>query len=43
MDIKRVCINFITKRDVMKLKKIESHYVCKIDVLPSDLDFLKTI
>ena len=40
---KGVGINFITKRDIIKLKEIESHYKCQIDELPSDLNFLKTV
>lgn len=38
---KGVGINFVTKRDINKLKEIERHYVCEINELPSDLDFLQ--
>jgi superfamily II DNA/RNA helicase len=37
---KGVGINFISRRDVGKLKDIEEHYSCEIRELPSDLDFL---
>ena len=40
---KGVGINFITRRDVSKLKEIEEHYACQINELPSDLGFLQTI
>ena len=39
---KGVGINFITKRDINKLKDIEKHYVCEINELPSDLAFLQS-
>ena len=39
---KGVGINFITRRDVAKLKEIEEHYTCQIDELPTDLTFLQT-
>lgn len=39
---KGVGINFITRRDVMNLKKIEEHYSTQISELPLDFDFLKT-
>ena len=38
---KGVGINFVTKRDINKLKEIEKHYVCEINELPADLDFLQ--
>jgi superfamily II DNA/RNA helicase len=33
-------INFITRRDVSKLKEIEGHYACQINELPSSFDNL---
>ena len=38
---KGVGINFITRRDVQKLKEIEMHYACEIQEMPSDIDSLK--
>jgi translation initiation factor 4A len=38
---KGVGINFVTKRDINKLKEIEKHYACEINELPSDLEFLQ--
>jgi translation initiation factor 4A len=40
---KGVGINFITRRDVAKIKEIESHYSCQIDEMPNDLAFLQTV
>jgi translation initiation factor 4A len=40
---KGVGINFITRRDVMKMKEIESHYSTEISELPSDLAFLSSM
>ena len=37
---KGVGINFISRRDLMKLKEIENYYVCQINEMPSNLDFL---
>lgn len=37
---KGVGINFITRRDVSKLKEIETHYSCQINELPSSFDNL---
>jgi translation initiation factor 4A len=37
---KGVGINFITRRDIQKMREIESHYVCEIRELPNNLDFL---
>ena len=37
---KGVGINFITRRDVAQLKKIEEHYTTQINEMPSDLSFL---
>ena len=37
---KGVGINFITRRDVSKLKEIEVHYSCQINELPSSFDNL---
>lgn len=38
---KGVGINFITRRDVQKIKEIETHYACEIQEMPSDVDSLK--
>jgi hypothetical protein len=38
---KGVGINFITRRDVQKMKEIEAHYASEIQELPSDVDSLK--
>ena len=38
---KGVGINFITRRDVIKMKEIEAHYSTEISEMPSDLGFLK--
>jgi translation initiation factor 4A len=40
---KGVGINFITRRDVIKMKEIESHYSTEISELPSDLAFLSSM
>ena len=40
---KGVGINFITRRDITKIKEIESHYSCQISELPCDLGFLQKI
>lgn len=37
---KGVGINFITRRDIGKLKEIEQHYSCQINELPSSFDNL---
>jgi len=37
---KGVGINFITRRDVAKMKEIENHYSTQISEMPSDLGFL---
>ena len=37
---KGVGINFITRRDITKLKEIETYYSSQINEMPSDLDFL---
>jgi len=37
---KGVGINFITRRDVAKMKEIENHYSTQINEMPSDLGFL---
>jgi translation initiation factor 4A len=37
---KGVGINFITKRDVQKLKEIETHYDTQITEMPAELNFL---
>jgi len=40
---KGVGINFITRRDVMQIKKIEEHYSTQIHEMPGDLTFLSKI
>jgi translation initiation factor 4A len=40
---KGVGINFITRRDVTKMKEIEAHYSTEISELPSDLGFLSSM
>lgn len=40
---KGVGINFITRRDVIKMKEIEAHYATEISELPSDLGFLSSM
>jgi translation initiation factor 4A len=40
---KGVGINFITRRDVTKLKEIEQHYSTQINELPADLGFLTSV
>ena len=40
---KGVGINFITRRDIPQLKKIEEHYSTEISEIPSDLSFLANI
>lgn len=40
---KGVGINFITRRDVPQLKKIEEHYTTQINEMPSDLSFLSVV
>lgn len=40
---KGVGINFITRRDVMKIKEIEQYYSCEIKELPANLEFIKNI
>jgi superfamily II DNA/RNA helicase len=37
---KGVGINFITRRDIVNIKKIEEHYSTQISEMPSELDFL---
>jgi superfamily II DNA/RNA helicase len=39
---KGVGINFITRRDLSKLKEIENYYACEIKEMPINLDFLET-
>ena len=36
---KGVGINFITRRDVSKLKEIEEYYACQINEMPSNFKF----
>lgn len=40
---KGVGINFITRRDVTKMKEIETHYSCQIEEMPAELGFLQSI
>ena len=40
---KGVGINFITRRDILQLKKIEEHYSSQINEMPVDLSFLSKI
>ena len=40
---KGVGINFITRRDVTKLKEIEQHYATQISELPAELAFLSNL
>jgi len=40
---KGVGINFITRRDVMQIKKIEEHYSTQINEMPGELSFLTKI
>jgi translation initiation factor 4A len=40
---KGVGINFITRRDVMQMRKIEEHYSTQINEMPSDFGFLSKI
>jgi len=40
---KGVGINFITRRDITQLKKIEEHYSSQINEMPGDLTFLSKI
>ena len=39
---KGVGINFITRRDITKLKEIETYYSSEIKEMPVNLDFLET-
>jgi len=38
---KGVGINFITRRDIQQLKRIEEHYATQINELPEDITFLR--
>ena len=40
---KGVGINFITRRDIMQIKKIEEHYSTQISEMPSELTFLSKV
>ena len=40
---KGVGINFVTRRDISKIKEIESHYACEIKELPANLDFFQSV
>ena len=39
---KGVGINFITRRDITKIKEIEGYYACEIKEMPINLDFLQS-
>jgi superfamily II DNA/RNA helicase len=39
---KGVGINFITRRDIIKMKEIEGHYSCQVVEMPNDLGFLQS-
>jgi superfamily II DNA/RNA helicase len=39
---KGVGINFITRRDINKIKEIESYYACEIKEIPINLEFLES-
>jgi superfamily II DNA/RNA helicase len=38
---KGVGINFVTRRDVSKLKEIETYYCCEIKEMPANLEFIQ--
>lgn len=40
---KGVGINFITRRDIQQLKRIEEHYATQIQELPADITFLRNV
>jgi superfamily II DNA/RNA helicase len=40
---KGVGINFVTRRDIFKMKEIEQHYATQVDELPANLDFLQNL
>jgi translation initiation factor 4A len=40
---KGVGINFITRRDITKIKEIEQHYSCNIEEMPANLTFLQSV
>ena len=40
---KGVGINFITRRDVIQIRKIEEHYSTQINEMPSDFGFLAQV
>jgi len=40
---KGVGINFITRRDIGQLKRIEEHYATQINEMPQDINFLKNL
>jgi superfamily II DNA/RNA helicase len=37
---KGIGINFVTRRDIGNLKRIEEHYATQINEIPEDLSFL---
>jgi translation initiation factor 4A len=40
---KGVGINFITRRDIQQIKRIEEHYATQIQELPADVTFLRNV
>jgi superfamily II DNA/RNA helicase len=40
---KGVGINFITRRDIQQVKRIEEHYATQIQELPADVTFLRSV
>jgi translation initiation factor 4A len=40
---KGVGINFITRRDIAKMKEIEAHYACQVVEMPAELTFLNSV
>jgi superfamily II DNA/RNA helicase len=40
---KGVGINFITRRDIQQVKRIEQHYATQIQELPADVTFLRSV
>jgi translation initiation factor 4A len=40
---KGVGINFITRRDIQQMRRIEDHYITQIQELPADVSFLRSV
>jgi translation initiation factor 4A len=40
---KGVGINFITRRDIQQMRRIEDHYLTQIQELPADVSFLRSV